>query len=161
MEFIIEHGRLVQYIGNSRRGTIPEGIEYIDFLAFAYSPVEHVIFPESLEGVDSYAFRGSALKEVSFPKFIFHIETHAFEGCRQLRKVWLPICFNRIEEESFAHCHHLKQVDLYGTALGLPQREITIDETAFRGCHPEWSHDNTFVSRLRWRWEKFRFRYGN
>jgi len=201
MEFIIEHGRLVQYIGNSRHVTIPEGIETIDFLAFAHSTVEYVSFPESLKYIDGYAFRGSAIKEVSLPKsIILHIGAHAFEGCRQLKKITLPetiltlgesafsgcsieeitipfgaavipkkcfsgcrhlrqvrlpICFNRIEEEAFAHCHRLQQVACYGTAMGLPRRDPTINETAFLGCDPTWTHDDTVVNRLHWRWKRF------
>ena len=79
-EFISICGVLVQFKGNSKYITIPDGIRKIDPRVFAScNNIEKVSLPESLSIIAGGAFSGCHnLKHISMPDSVEIIGPHAF-----------------------------------------------------------------------------------
>lgn len=79
MDFEIKNGVLEGYCGDASEVVIPEGVEEIDFSAFASSKLEAITLPKSLKVIRGRAFANCTnLKELTIHKGIRYINSDAF-----------------------------------------------------------------------------------
>lgn len=75
----------LKYVG------IPDGVQFIDDWAFAYSGIEKLILPDSMQEINDYAFAFcSALTDIDFGEGLAYIRNASFFCCDSLAEVTLP-----------------------------------------------------------------------
>lgn len=139
-EFVIVNGRLERYIGEGGVVRIPDGVEYVSWIAFNHNTkVTEIIMPSSVRDIENFAFMGcSSLKSVTFSENLRRIGSRSFMDCVELENISLPDSLQVIDEYAFANCHNLKRCELssnprtifYGAFVGCDRLErIIIPET--------------------------------
>ncbi len=85
-------GILIQYIGNSDRVNVPEGIKTVGERAFSYKKdIKEICLPVSVENIGEYAFEScEVLESISFCEGVKVLGAHAFSGCKSLESIRLP-----------------------------------------------------------------------
>ena len=101
---------LVDYLGNAKSVTIPEGVEEITFCAFARNTsITAVYLPKSIKVIGNQAFAGcDHLAEVVFnseTEELDCIDYSAFGGCSALKKINLPKYINKLGDGAFNGCN--------------------------------------------------------
>ena len=101
---------LVDYLGNAKSVTIPEGVEEITFCAFASNTsITAVYLPKSIKVIGNQAFAGcDHLAEIVFnseTEELDYIDDNAFSGCSALKKINLPKHINKLGDEAFNGCN--------------------------------------------------------
>ena len=101
---------LVDYLGNAKSVTIPEGVEEITFCAFARNTsITAVYLPKSIKVIGNLAFVGcDHLAEVVFnseTEGLDCIDYSAFDGCSALKKINLPKYINKLGDGAFNGCN--------------------------------------------------------
>lgn len=101
---------LVDYLGNAKSVTIPEGVEEITFCAFARNTsITTVYLPKSIKVIGDQAFAGcDHLAEIVFnseTEELDYIDDNAFSGCSALKKINLPKHINKLGDEAFNGCN--------------------------------------------------------
>ena len=105
MDFLVEKGTLLKYLGDACEVTIPPEVERIGQEAFSGSAVKRVVFPGSVKEIDSCAFyQCQALEEVSFSFGLISIGAYAFAKCPLLTRLGeFPLTLKEIGEGAFSH----------------------------------------------------------
>lgn len=71
--------------------SMPDGVQFIDEWAFAYSGIEKIVLPDSMQEIGDYGFAFcAALTDIDFGKGLTHIRNASFFGCESLAEVTLP-----------------------------------------------------------------------
>ena len=110
--------------------TVPEGVEFISYNAFAghYSLVS-VGLPSTLREIGDYAFLSCHnMEEIEFPELLESIDYGAFYGCTRLIEVTIPANVNYIGQLAFNLCSQLAIVTFVGD-----KSQIEIGGNAFAG----------------------------
>lgn len=140
---------------NVTKVTIPDSIEKIGSLAFAYcenlteivipntvtelgegvfygcAKLAKVTLPSTLKEIPVYAFMGcSALTEIVFPETVESIGDGAFFDCVALTKVSVPANVKKIGKAAFIYCDALVEAVVLNA-------EAVIEEGAFAACNEE------------------------
>lgn len=104
--------------------TFEEGIEAIEFGAFAYtSHLKSVTLPDSLVYLGGSAFKGSGIESITFGSGLEMISRRTFMGSA-LKSVTVPENITYIGESAFENCENL-------TEVVLESDEVLIDMYAF------------------------------
>ena len=101
---------LVDYLGNAKSVTIPEGVEEITCWAFARNKsITAVYLPKSIKVIGNQAFAGcDHLAEIVFnseTEGLDCIDYSAFGGCSALKKINLPKHINKLGDGAFDGCN--------------------------------------------------------
>ena len=104
--------------------TIPSGVEYIGYNAFAEAKIETVEIPNTVIYIGDYAFKDSTIKSISMPNSITSIGVYAFNNCDKLENVTLSTSIKKIKRGIFSNCASLRSVTV-------PQDVRSIEEEAF------------------------------
>ncbi len=127
-DFEVKDGVLVEYSGDGKVFSVPDGVEAIGNSAFDSSAVESVVLPKSLKTIGVNAFGGCAnLKEIVIPDGVTSIGERAFDGCTSLTEIKIPAGVTAIEASAFCGCEGLKNVIL-------PVTITSIGDHAFGFC---------------------------
>ena len=96
--FIIEDDKLIGYYGVEEDVKIPNGVKYIDELAFlGCNSIKSVEIPDGVYEIGAFAFKRCVnLEKVSVPNSINQISTWAFHECPKLKNITLPKWFKNI-----------------------------------------------------------------
>lgn len=71
--------------------SVPDGVQFIDEWAFAYSGIEKIALPDSMQEIGDYGFAFcSSLTDIDFGKGLTHIRNASFYCCESLAEVTLP-----------------------------------------------------------------------
>ena len=92
-DFIVVHGTLISYIGNTEDVIIPEGVVKIGSGAFkSNNTLRALSFTgNTLKSIESGAFAHcSHLERVMLPEGLVQICDHAFYGCDSLMYIYIP-----------------------------------------------------------------------
>lgn len=105
---------LVEYLGNAKSVTIPEGVEEIAFRAFAENTsITTVYLPKSIKVIGYQAFSWCEhLSEIVFnseTKELDCIDSRAFYGCSTLKRINLPKSIKQLGDGAFDGCAILKR----------------------------------------------------
>lgn len=108
---------------------IPQGVETIDNMAFAYSKLlESIELPNTLVNIGAYAFYECInLKNIEFPDSVTYMNIYAFGGCKSLTDVVLPKNLSDIPDGLFCKCTNLRSVKI-------PKNIDSIGYSAFSEC---------------------------
>ena len=101
---------LVNYLGNAKNVTIPEGVEEIALFAFTgNTSITAVYLPKSIKVIGNQAFaRCNHLTEVVFhseTEELERIEYGAFDGCSALKRINFPKHIKKLGDEVFKGCN--------------------------------------------------------
>lgn len=120
---------LRRYRGNEQNLTIPDGINTIDWFAFANnSTLSSVQIPGSVSELGRETFKGChSLISVVIAEGVKIIGDHAFYGCTSLTRVNIPGSVTEIRDWAFDGCWNLESVVI-------PKGVIKIGKGAFLGC---------------------------
>lgn len=131
---------------------IPDGVEEVDTMAFAYVPhLEQITVADSVKSVGDQAFyQCSGLKQITFGTGLTKIGEEAFAQCTALTSFTIPNSVKRLGMAAFSECSNLSKVTvgrglnritdtlfLKCTALKtveLPDNVTAISGSAFSGC---------------------------
>lgn len=113
--------------------TLNEGVETIGGGAFSdCSSLTQIILPETLKAIETQAFKNTSLTGIlTIPDSVERIDMQAFlddNGTNKLSKVILSNQINIIQQQVFAGCKNLKEIDFNGAPIN------TIGMGAFSGC---------------------------
>ena len=110
-DFVIEHGTLRRYLGNSRSVRIPDGVTKIERNAFCLCEL---------------------LESICIPNGVTRIEVNAFWGCISLRSVQIPDSVTYIGENAFYECHSLKYIEIPKSVMYLGVFALPFDTKVIR-----------------------------
>lgn len=83
--------------------TLPEGVQFIDDWAFAYSGIERIALPDSMQEINDYAFAFcSALTDLDLGEGLTYIRNASFYSCESLAEVTLPESLIYVGQYAFA-----------------------------------------------------------
>ena len=122
--------------------TWPEGtewscFEYIGSYAFAYCPIEKLVFPESVWSVGTGVFQHCwNLKELTIPDGVTELGEETFAECASLTSVTIPKTVWYVGKKDFYKCTGLTEVVLLDgeTEEGYYDGVNGIEEEAFAEC---------------------------
>ena len=119
---------LIAYAPNNDKKsfTVPEGVEKIERVAFAYSNIESIVFPSTLKTIGDFAFQYSKLKSVTVPASL-EVGNYAFGYAICLESVTFEEGITEIPYGMFTKCQSLIEVNF-------PSTLRTIGEFAFNVC---------------------------
>ena len=108
---------------------IPEGVESIDYRAFAScNRLKSLSLPNTLTDIGEAAFAWcSNLTTVDIPNSVINIGDAAFSGCSSLTSVSLSSSMKTLNREVFQNCSSLRSVVI-------PDGVTTIQQSAFQYC---------------------------
>jgi hypothetical protein len=109
---IIGDSVLFKYKGSETTVTVPEGVKYIAYNAFALNSVDikKVILPSSVIGLCDGAFSCSrSLETVNIPEGVTFIGDYAFFETN-IKEITIPRSVKSIGYEAFCNCYNLKTV---------------------------------------------------
>ena len=126
--------------------TLPEGLEFIDDAAFAYTPLSgNLNSPQTLNEIDSYAFRSTNISSINLHEGMT-LGGGAFRNCNYIKEVTIPssIHFRATPTSNaprpncgFAQCDSLEKVIIQGGGeswVSLSTKENAIGEDLFFQC---------------------------
>ncbi len=139
-------------LSNLKQVILPEGIEAIEYNAFAESGIKSMVINEGIKTIGYNAFYNcNNLVELTLGKGLESIGSSAFSSCGSLRKLVLPTTLRRIESYAFNGCSSLTDIDFaegltdieysaFGSCYSLrdvhlPTSLRRIDGSAFRSCN--------------------------
>jgi hypothetical protein len=102
--------------------TLPEGIESIEFFAFAGNRLKDLVIPHTVTVIGLGAFGNNQLESLVLSDNLIRIETIAFQG-NKLRHIVLPESLERIGQLAFASNQLTKVV--------IPDTVFVLDDGAF------------------------------
>lgn len=112
-DFEISGGVLTDYLGESERPIIPNGICEIGEAAFMSSPVTSVEIPSGVRTIGDSAFEGcEELSRVILPEGLTSIGDSAFMDCENLTHIVLPQSLVEIGDYAFLNCSALRGVEI-------------------------------------------------
>lgn len=152
--------KLVSYIGNNKKVSIPEVLDKFPVITignscFSGSGIEKINIPLSIETIDSFAFyECENLKEVLFDENgtskSLLIKDSAFRDCINIGTLCFPYLKLDIKSTAFMNCSSLKFLvfnDMCALKIGvgafqgcalekvkLPYRTRVIEDNAFKNC---------------------------
>ena len=114
-DFKIQNSVLVQYVGESSKVVIPNGITRIGYQAFfSNSILQSITIPNTVKYIDKWAFYCcGGLKSISIPDSVVFIDDNAFDGCCNLNTVNISHK-THLGLSVFENCHHsfsIKYID--------------------------------------------------
>ena len=117
--------KLISYIGEDSKISIPQGVEVIGERAFSdRSNLVEILFPDSLRCVEDEAFSNcTSLKRINLPNNVTNLGTRCFYGCTSLSEVKSLGTISVVKKESFMGCNI--------TVLTLPKSLVEIQYNAF------------------------------
>ena len=126
--------------------TLPEGLEFIDDAAFAYTPLAgNLYLPSTLNEIDSYAFRSTNISSINLHEGMI-LGGGAFRDCDYIKEVTIPnnIHFRASptsnaprENCGFAQCDSLEKVTIQGGGVAwvsLSAKENGLGDMLFSQC---------------------------
>ena len=127
IDWEIEDGVLLRYLGTERNIVIPRGVTAIGNEAFRGSRVISVEIPDTVVSIGAMAFYASrSLESINLPDSIVQIGAEAFSRTASLRFIRLPANLREISPGLFAGSG-LWEVEL-------PENLVNIGDIAFAGC---------------------------
>ena len=79
--------------------------------AFKNANIKKIVLPESIEDISSLAFAWSSIENLEIPATTKYIHTSAFYGCRNLTNVYFKGTIHRtIADSAFGNCSNLQAV---------------------------------------------------
>jgi len=99
-----------------------------DYAFYHCSNINGVVLPDSLQSIGDYAFADTDLTQIYLPDSLRSIGTRAFYGAEALQDVRFPHSLEAVEEQAFAYCSALRNVNLFGSA------PIPFGKETFLGC---------------------------
>lgn len=144
--------KLMRAIKSISSCTIPDGVEEIKDMAFAYcTSLVSVTIPNSVKEMGNYAFAScTSLTSVTIPNGVTRISVGAFEGCESLISINIPDSVKSIDSGAFKYCKSLESISIPEgvtiilsktfsdctslTTVNIPNSMKTIGESAFEGC---------------------------
>ena len=119
-EFVIsEYGELTAYNGPGGHVVIPEGVKYINPYVFQNNQaITTVVVPEGVQNIEWQAFAGSSLQSIELPTTLCGIDSYAFEECSQLAEIYLPPCIEYLGECVFPS-HTVIYCDLESNTINI------------------------------------------
>ena len=129
LDFEIENGVLVRYLGDAEELVIPDCITVIGKQAFEeINDLYSVVIPNGVTEIGDHAFcHCYDLVEIEIPETVTRIGEGAFWGCHNLQKIQLPPRLSVIEKETFESCTSIEYVEI-------PEGVKKIEDKAFEGC---------------------------
>lgn len=105
---------LVEYTGDAKIVTVPNGVECIENRAFeGKKKMIEVKLPDTVQVIGAYAFNEcTSLKEIKLSKNLKAINNGAFRKCKKLSMVKLNSKLKSIDEFVFAGCSGLKKITI-------------------------------------------------
>lgn len=97
-----------------RELNIPEGVQYIEKLAFwCNSKLEQIHFPTTLKEIGDNSFSNLRnLRQLDLPEGSMRLEVQCFSQCRNLELIDLPSTLSDFGRENFAGCSSLRTLIL-------------------------------------------------
>ncbi len=117
-DFVIENGKLNEYIGRGGDVIIPDGVVKIGSGAFwENTKVTSVVIPSSVQEIEQWAFwKCKKLKQISFSDGLEIIGSQAFSGCAGLTELTFPSTLHTVENCAFEYCKGLIKIYQNGSA---------------------------------------------
>ena len=121
IDFIIEDGVLVGYVGKASEITIPETVTSIGDRAFQNASFEKINIPNSILSIGNEAFVDcNNLSNVNLPSSLLSIGSGAFSNCYSLSHITIPanvitISDNNNYKNAFENCIELTGIDVETT----------------------------------------------
>ncbi|MCH5259220.1 MAG: leucine-rich repeat protein [Lachnospiraceae bacterium] len=118
VDFDIQNGVLVKYLGNDKHVVIPDSVTEIGYRAFradeyAYGEAEKIYIPEGVKKIAAFAFCDNInLKEITLPSKLESIGDRAFSGCYSLKSIKIPDSVKELGEFVFDHCDRLESITI-------------------------------------------------
>lgn len=99
----INGSRLFRCYKSDGNVVVPNGVEYIDQIAFSeLSNIKTITLPASVKDIGMSAFAGcTGLEEIKLPEGLVSIGGWAFSGCTSLKNIVIPDSVNTIVTQNF------------------------------------------------------------
>ena len=137
-DFVIDHGVLTKYRGESREAVVPDHVRSIGPAAFNMQDsltkivlpegvvelqgsnnfrgcrsLETLVLPEGLEAIPDCAFAGcERLRKIVLPRNLKSLGRMVFDGCKSLVSVAIPPGVSIVEKDAFSNCANLETIVL-------------------------------------------------
>lgn len=103
--FIIENGKLIEYIGNGKNVIIPDDVIIIGEGAFRNKDIESVTM-NSVVKIEEHAFDSCEyLKNIIFSNALEEIDDYAFIFCTSLKDIYIPKSVKYLGNHAFSICN--------------------------------------------------------
>lgn len=121
VDFIVEDGVLVRYVGDDDTIVIPDNVQEIGSFVFnEKSAIKSITIPSSVRKIGEYAIANcSSLKSIIIPESVIEIEECAFTFSG-IEEVIIPTSLKEISKSVFSYCN-LKQIVIPGTVKKIGQ----------------------------------------
>lgn len=121
VDFIVENGVLVRYVGDDDTVVIPDNVEEIGSFVFnEKSTIKSITIPSSVRKIGKYAMANcTSLKSIIIPESVIEIEECAFQFSG-IEEVSIPASLEEISKSVFSYCN-LKQIVIPGTVKRIGQ----------------------------------------
>lgn len=129
LNFKIENGVLIKYLGDDNNIIIPNSVTTIEEYAFSgCTKLINISVSNTVTSIGSNAFNGcTSLKNVSIPDSVTSIGYDVLGNCTSLTNISLPNSITEIEYGMFDGCISLKNVSI-------PNSVTSISLNAFKDC---------------------------
>ena len=107
--------------------SLPQGLEFIGYMALGYCGITAITIPSSVTNMDTWFSQCFALETVTFENSAENLAWYMFESCKNLTSVSLPAGIQTIDQYAFLGCTGL-------SSLTLPSTLTEIQIGAFKGC---------------------------
>jgi len=150
-DFIIQNGKLLQYVGTGTRAEIPETVKSIEKEAFAKcGRLKEIIIPNTVTEIGERAFYACGnLKSITIPGSVKNLGPRIFSGV-PIEEVVLEYGVPYVAERMFSDCKKLKKITFANSikeiglcafwgcesleTVKLPPKIESIGAHAFRDC---------------------------
>jgi hypothetical protein len=103
---IIKDNRYCYYLGKADSVVIPNGIKYIEHLAFINARhVKNVVIPNGVEYICSSAFKKSLIEKIVIPASVKAFDGSVFKNCKCLYDVIFENGNTRLDNDCFVGCN--------------------------------------------------------
>ena len=128
VDFVIDDGVLVRYLGNETEVIIPSGVGVIAFESFAlHKNIKSVIMSNDTTNIEDFVFSDSSLENITLSEKLINIGSRAFSFCSNLKNITLPEGLKTIGDSAFAFSG-LEEITI-------PASVENIGKEAFLGCN--------------------------
>lgn len=113
--------------------TVKNGTKYIAASAFRdlRYPTTEVVLPESIVSIGAYAFYGSSIVKIDLPQGLERIEENTFAYCHSLKEINIPISVNFIGKCAFSAIPAENVINYEGTLVGWTEIVFEADALPF------------------------------